>query len=75
MDDDSAGPEPPGSPTQHPRLRSLGWGVFFPLLLVVAVVTPVAVASATSVALFEAAEYTFLAVGVGYLVGIALLLR
>jgi hypothetical protein len=49
--------------------------VFFPLLLVVAVVTPVAVASATSVALFEAAEYTFLAVGVGYLVGIALLLR
>ncbi|WP_318570757.1 hypothetical protein [Salinigranum marinum] len=73
--DDDAGSEPPSVPNQHPRLRSLGWGVFFPLLLVVAVVTPVVVASATSVALFEAAEYTFLAVGVGYLVGIALLLR
>jgi hypothetical protein len=73
--DDDAGSEPTGVRSQHPRLRSLGWGVFFPLLLVVAVVTPVAVASATSVALFAAAEYTFLAVGIGYLVGIALLLR
>ncbi|WP_380677775.1 hypothetical protein [Salinigranum sp. GCM10025319] len=61
--------------TWHGRLRSLGYSVFFPLLLVVAVVAPVTVAASTSVALFEAAEYTFLAVGIGYVVGLALLLR
>ena len=36
---------------------------------------PVAVASSTSVALFEAAQYTFVAVGIGYVVGLGLLLR
>jgi hypothetical protein len=72
---DASGPDSSVVSTWHGRLRSLGYSAFFPLLLVVAVVAPVAVASSTSVALFEAAQYTFVAVGIGYVVGLGLLLR
>lgn len=57
------------------QLRTLGYTAFFPLLFVVALVAPFVVASATPLALFEAAEYTLVAVGVGYAVGLAVLLR
>jgi hypothetical protein len=57
------------------RLRSVAYSVFFPLLFVVAVVAPFVVASMTPLALFEAVEYTLVAVGFSYAVGLAVLLR
>jgi hypothetical protein len=62
-------------PAWQCRLRTLGYSVFFPLLFVVAVVTPLVVASSTSLTLFRAAEYTLVVVAVGYTVGLGLLLR
>lgn len=75
MSNDSRGSAPSDVSVWRRRLSSLGYTAFFPLLFVVAVVAPFVVASVTPLALFEAAEYTFVAVGVGYAVGLAVLLR
>ncbi|WP_152042323.1 hypothetical protein [Salinigranum salinum] len=57
------------------RLRTISYGAYFPLLLVAALVAPFVVSSTSSLTLFEAAEYTFAVVTVGYVAGLALLLR
>jgi hypothetical protein len=75
MSNDSRGSVSSDVPARRRRLWSLGYTAVFPLLFVVAVVAPFVVASLTSLGLFEAAEYTFVAVGVGYVVGLAVLLR